>query len=493
MEDQKIIYMTREEIKGLDRSKIQSMQMTSGATILISHENENIDYSNNENQPEIKLRARKEVKNEEEKEEEKPEEKKEEENPKEEEKPKEEGKEEKVEIEIEAEGKEEKDKKEVLRGPDGKPLLSEMLIYGGVDYGAQGQTNDNNVNLYPVPQNYEPIIQPNMPGNKNIEYPPQVQPQPQPQTDMNMMTNQNQMDYNNQNQAQNYPQQEVNNNQGYQSADVNNQNMQNPFEGQNDYNQNIPQPQQENIPVPNIPHTNIPQPQQENIPIPDIPQQNTYPEYNPDLEQQQQNMNMNYPEFNDQPNNNMMTQPEMPQQTPAYQPPYQQQQPIEPITPSPQKDLQYNQPQYEQYPPQMEPQIYPQEERPPMQPPMKPPMYPQMKPPMQRPMRPPMYQPPMQDYYYPGKKRIFPKPNFVQINIGGPQPYGYHVPKMIPHGPKHLFVPHGMGYRRPVDPVGEIIDFVADPVGYMVEKSLGLRSNKPKGKEGDKKDGEKKE
>ena len=53
---------------------------------------------------------------------------------------------------------------------------------------------------------------------------------------------------------------------------------------------------------------------------------------------------------------------------------------------------------------------------------------------------------------------------------------------MIPHGPKHLFVPHGMGYR-PVDPVGEIIDFVADPVGYMVEKSLGLRSNKPKGKE----------
>ena len=35
--------MTREEIKGLDRSKIQSMQMTSGATILISHEKENID------------------------------------------------------------------------------------------------------------------------------------------------------------------------------------------------------------------------------------------------------------------------------------------------------------------------------------------------------------------------------------------------------------------------------------------------------------------
>ena len=30
--------------------------------------------------------------------------------------------------------------------------------------------------------------------------------------------------------------------------------------------------------------------------------------------------------------------------------------------------------------------------------------------------------------------------------------------------------------------VGEIIDFVADPIGFMVEKSLGLRSNKPKKK-----------
>jgi len=30
------------------------------------------------------------------------------------------------------------------------------------------------------------------------------------------------------------------------------------------------------------------------------------------------------------------------------------------------------------------------------------------------------------------------------------------------------------------NPVGEIIDFVADPIGFMVEKSLGLRSNKPK-------------
>ena len=76
MEEPKIIYMTREEIKGLDRSKIQSMQMTSGATILISHEKENIDNSNEINQ-EVRLRARKEVK-EEEKEEDKPTEKKEE-------------------------------------------------------------------------------------------------------------------------------------------------------------------------------------------------------------------------------------------------------------------------------------------------------------------------------------------------------------------------------------------------------------------------------
>ena len=68
----------------------------------------------------------------------------------------------------------------------------------------------------------------------------------------------------------------------------------------------------------------------------------------------------------------------------------------------------------------------------------------------------------------------------VQINIGmNPSPYGYNVPPhmgFMPHGPKHLVMP-GRGMRNPV---GEIIDFVADPVGYMVEKSLGLRSNKPK-------------
>ena len=481
MEDPKIIYMTREEIRGIDRSKIQSMQMTSGATILISHEKENIDNSNEINQ-EVRLRARKEVK-EEEKEEDKPTEKKEESNNEK----KEEKKEEKVEIEIEGQPEEEKDKKDVLRGPDGKPLLSEMLMYGGMDYTNQGQSNENNVNLYPVPQNYEPVVQPNMPGTKNTEYPPQVQPQPQPQSDINMMPNQNQMDYNNQIPAQNYPQQEINNNQGYQPPVPNTQNIQNPFEGQDAYNQNMPQPQQqENIPIPNV---NIPQPQQqENIPIPNVnipqPQQTPYPEYDPNLEQQQ---NMNYPEFSEQNNNNMMPQPKIPPiQPPSYESPYQQQ-PIEPIIP-PTKEAPY-QPQYEQYPPQeqppMQPQMYPQEERPPMQPPMKPPMYPPMKPPMHRPMRPPMYHPPMEDHYYPGKKRMLPKRPIVQINIGGPMPYGYHAPRMIPHGPKHLFVNNRMAY----DPVGEIIDFVADPVTYMVEKSLGLRSNKKKGeKEGDKKE-----
>jgi hypothetical protein len=133
-----------------------------------------------------------------------------------------------------------------------------MLIYGGLDYGTQGQSNENNVNLYPVPQNPEPVVQPNMPGNKNTDYQPQPQPQPQPQ--MNIDLNKN--DYNNQNQTQNYPQQE--NNQGYQSTDINNQQVPNPFEGQGqiDYNQNIPQPKQENIPIPdvNIPQQNEPYP-----------------------------------------------------------------------------------------------------------------------------------------------------------------------------------------------------------------------------------------
>jgi len=79
--------------------------------------------------------------------------------------------------------------------------------------------------------------------------------------------------------------------------------------------------------------------------------------------------------------------------------------------------------------------------QPPLNYPMQSPMQPPMQPPMNRPMQPPMYNPPMQDYNYPGRKRILPKRPVVQINIGmrEPQPYGYHIPHMIPHGPKQLF------------------------------------------------------
>ena len=41
MEADNIKYMTREEIKGLDRSKIKSLQMTSGTTFILIHEKEN--------------------------------------------------------------------------------------------------------------------------------------------------------------------------------------------------------------------------------------------------------------------------------------------------------------------------------------------------------------------------------------------------------------------------------------------------------------------
>ena len=154
MESQKIIYMTPKELRGLDLFTVRSMQMKTGDTFLIA---ENIElqqgeqnYAKNEISSEVKLRARKEVKDEEEEKEEKKEEKPEEKE------------EEKVEIEIGGEANEENDKKEILRGPDGKPLLSEMLTYGGLDYGNQGQSNENNVNLYPVPQNFEPVVQPNI-------------------------------------------------------------------------------------------------------------------------------------------------------------------------------------------------------------------------------------------------------------------------------------------------------------------------------------------
>ena len=122
--------------------------------------------------------------------------------------------------------------------------------------------------------------------------------------------------------------------------------------------------------------------------------------------------------------------------------------------------------------------------QPPMHLPMQPTMCHPMQPPMLPPMQPPRYNPPMQDHNYPGRKRIFPKRPVAQINIGmkEPQPDRYYIPHMIPHVPKHLFVPgRGKIYnnRMKYNPVREIIDFVADPIGFMVEKSLGLKSKKP--------------
>ena len=298
MEEQKFMYMTPEEIRGIDFTQISSMKMTSGATFYISenmgYQQGEEGYENNEPSSEINFRARKQVKDDDDQENPKEKEEKKEEEKKEEEET-EEKDEEKVEIEIGGEPNEGEDKKEILRGPDGKPLLSEMLIYGGLDYGNQEQTNDKNVNLYPVPQNIEPVIQPNMPGTKSTEYEPQPEPQPQTNINMDFNKNENQMDYNNQNQTENYPPQEINN-QGYQSTDINTQISQNPFEDQNAYNQNYPQPQQEKIPIPDI---NIPQPNE------------PYPKYEPNIEQQQ---NVNYPQFEE--NNNIMPQPEIPPMQP---------------------------------------------------------------------------------------------------------------------------------------------------------------------------------
>ena len=488
---EKVVYMTPEEIRNLDRSKIYSMQMTSGDVFLVTHEKEGCPC--NEKTTEIRLRARKGEEKEET--EEKPEEKTEEKPEEKTEEKKEETAEEKVEIDIEGQPQEENDKKEVLRGPDGKPLLNEMLVYGGMTYDNQEQANDNNVNLYPIPQHYEPIVQPNMPGTKNTEYQPQPQPQPEPQppaqtqttTEINNVQNNiaSNFDYNNtQEQTQYYPTQEINN-QPYPPTDINNQNMQVPYEDPNAYNQTIPQQPQENIPVQDINVPNIPPQQQENIPVQDInipqTQQNEpYPQYDPNMDQYQ---NKEYPEFEEQNNSTPYTSPQQPQ----YQPP--QPEPVyPPVQPNTQPQIQPQvqppvQPQVQpQAYPKMQPPMHPQG-YPKMVPPTKPPMHHHprmvhpMQPPMHHHMKPPMYNPQMQ-YHVPGYgmagKRILPKQPVIQINVGMGG-YGPHV-GLMPHGPKHL-IP---GRRNIVNPVTEFIDFVSNPVGYMVEKSLGLRSNKPK-------------
>ena len=136
---EKVVYMTPEEIRNLDRSKIYSMQMTSGDVFLVTHEKEGTQLNQqkegcpcNEKTTEIRLRARKGEEKEET--EEKPEEKTVEKPEEKTEEKKEETAEEKVEIDIEGQPQEENDKKEILRGPDGKPILNKIIVYSEMTY-----------------------------------------------------------------------------------------------------------------------------------------------------------------------------------------------------------------------------------------------------------------------------------------------------------------------------------------------------------------------
>ena len=161
MEGNNVKYLTPEEARNIDPSQIESMTMHSGSIFYVTdgtrmQENEfveeeignqnlsqekhsktcklcgrNYKSSNNKPSENIVLRAKKETKVEEE------------ENG-------EEKVEETVEIEVEAQPKEGNEKKEVLRGPDGKPLLMDIIT--GKDIVEEQPPEVPQENNYPVQQ-----------------------------------------------------------------------------------------------------------------------------------------------------------------------------------------------------------------------------------------------------------------------------------------------------------------------------------------------------
>lgn len=119
MEGNKVEYITRDQIKDLDPSLIVSMTMTSGSILVFNHELGDMNYyasqANYQTNQNLILRAKKA------------------ENPEEEEK---------VQLE-EVLPQEETGNKQVLRGPDGKPLLMDMLTGDNLTGQEQPQMEEN--------------------------------------------------------------------------------------------------------------------------------------------------------------------------------------------------------------------------------------------------------------------------------------------------------------------------------------------------------------
>jgi len=468
----KVKYMTPEEIRGLPTSQIASMTMISGDVILVDNKisSEEIDMSSSGQN--VVLRAKKEtiVKEGEEGEEKV---------------------EEKVEIDIEPQqGEVRNAKNEVLRGPDGKPLLNEILTGGEFEEQAQQPSiesqfqNDENVdqqNNYPISQEgegqfYEQEYDPN--SNQQIQ---EEQQEYIPEENIGKNNNNGY-----QNEEQYYPPEDPN--YGPEQGQVYPQDINSP-EVQEQYveptNQDYPQ---EYVPDPN----NQGVQQDPNSMYPTLDENNNQQEYPQSMEVPEQQGY--YPE------NQPLQQNEEPMTETPYQEPIQQ-----PI-------LQPTEQEY--YPPENQPIVQPPVQQPietPVQQPIQPPVQQPIQPPVQQPIQ-PSVQPKIPTPQYPRPKpgkgfvpQQQKKKQVVQIKFGFGGPMipilrpiagpmrpigrGFHIsPKPRPM-PKSFgiggigFFPSGKKFvggkqRIIINPVGKIMNFVQKVVSPFPNR-IGLRSNNP--------------
>lgn len=282
MEGNAVQYMTQEEVRSLDPSQIASMTMTSGSVIVVNHDLANmnyyypqVDYQTNQN---VVLRAKKT------------------ENVQEDEK---------VEV-VDAQPQEEATNKEVLRGPDGKPLLIDIITGQNLSQPEeQPQVAENTL------QEQENSLPPEQSQNTQQIYeqglnPTNEQEVQEQNVEIDNNVNEEQVAYPPEQNQPIYPPQELNDN----NAEVQYVDPNDPNQFQEAYEP--------------VPETNIPGEKKEYL-EPNV-------EYFPDQAPLQEPINM-YPEFED----------EVPQQAQVVQPEYYPETtPVDgqPVSPLPQEQAQ---------------------------------------------------------------------------------------------------------------------------------------------------------
>lgn len=474
METSNATYITPEQLRNMDKSKIASMTLLTGEIIIISNESqtkkdedfkeENIlnkneeQKTNVEEEKKIILRTKKETKVEEGEDEKKVEEK--------------------VEIEVEARPEtEKKEKEEVLRGPDGKILLNDILTGGVAEPQEQPQINqEENVNQ-----------------QNNITLPQQemIQPEitvPEQKDEMN----------NNAYNEQQYPYEEQNNENVTYDPNAYSQEQQQYYPSENMDNQNANEQYVESG-YDNNYYEQQDYSQQEQY----YPQEGEQAEMYPNLDG-----NANDQQYPQQEYQQSINVPQEEQEYYQEEEQPQQQDNNQPIT-VPQGQQGYCSEEIQSEQKTVEQPVLPVEQPPVQQP---------IQPPSQVPVQPPIAQPQVPIQQTTGTKKgmfVPPQPSkFPKVQMK----FGFNVPKMPirkipfhphvpmihrPHGPM-IHPPHGPMIHPPHGPIGRPMGFIppvhqkkvlinvgnkgivkkvvySNPIGTMMitTKKIGLKNTKP--------------